>query len=50
METFHVKPGKVIAVLKDAVKEAILDGVIANDFGEAEKFVKEKAKELGLAE
>lgn len=50
METFHVKPGKVIAVLKDAVKEAILDGVIANDFGEAEKFVKEKAKELGLTE
>jgi len=50
MQTFGLKPGKTIAVLKDAVKEAILDGVIANDFGEAEKFVKEKAKELGLAE
>ena len=49
MQTFGLKPGKTIAVLKDAVKEAILDGVIANDFGEAEKFVKEKAKELGLA-
>ena len=49
MQTFGLKPGKTIAVLKDAVKEAILDGVIANDFGEAEKFVKEKARELGLA-
>ena len=49
MQTFGLKPGKTIAVLKDAVKEAILDGVIANDFGEAEKIVKEKAKELGLA-
>ena len=49
MQTFGLKPGKTIAVLKDAVKEAILDGVIANDFGEAEVFVKEKAKELGLA-
>lgn len=49
MQTFGLKPGKTIAVLKDAVKEAILDGVIANDLGEAEKFVKEKARELGLA-
>ena len=48
METFGIGPCKTIAVLKDAVKEAILDGVIANDFEEAEKFVKEKAKELGL--
>ena len=48
METFGLKPGKTIAVLKDAVKEAILDGVIGNNFEEAEAFVKEKAKELGL--
>lgn len=48
METFGLKPGKTIAVLKDAVKEAILDGVIGNNFEEAEAFVKEKAKEIGL--
>ena len=48
MQTFGLKPGKTIAVLKDAVKEAILDGVIGNNFEEAEKFVKKKAKELGL--
>ena len=49
METFHLKPSKTIAVLKDAVKEAILDGVIGNNFDEAEAFVKKKAKEIGLA-
>ena len=48
METFGLKPGKTIAVLKDAVKEAILDGVIGNNFDEAETFVKKKAKEIGL--
>ena len=49
METFGIGPCKTIAVLKDAVKDAILDGVIGNNFEEAEAFVKEKAKELGLA-
>lgn len=49
MQTFGIGPGKTIAVLKDAVKEAILDGVIGNSFEEAEKFVKQKAKEIGLA-
>lgn len=48
METFGIGPCKTIAVLKDAVKEAILDGVIGNNFEEAEVFVKEKAKEIGL--
>ena len=48
METFGLKPGKTIAVLKDAVKEAILDGVIGNNFEEADAFVKQKAKEIGL--
>jgi poly(A) polymerase len=48
METFGIGPCKTIAVLKDAVKDAILDGVIGNNFEEAEAFVKEKAKEIGL--
>lgn len=49
MQTFGIGPCKTIAVLKDAVKEAILDGVIGNNFDEAEVFVKQKAKEIGLA-
>ena len=48
METFGIGPCKTVAVLKDAVKEAILDGVIGNNFDEAEAFVKKKAKEIGL--
>ena len=48
MQTFGLAPGKTIAVLKDAVKDAILDGVIGNNFEEAEVFVKQKAKELGI--
>ena len=48
METFHIGPCKTIAVLKDAVKEAILDGVIGNNFEAADAFVKQKAKEIGL--
>lgn len=49
MQTFRIGPCKTIAVLKDAVKEAILDGIIGNNFDEAEVFVKQKARELGLA-
>jgi poly(A) polymerase len=49
MQTFGIGPCKTIAVLKDAVKEAILDGIIGNNFDEAEVFVKQKARELGLA-
>ena len=48
METFHIGPCKTIAVLKDAVKEAILDGVIDNNFEAADAFMKQKAKEIGL--
>ena len=48
METVGIGPCKTVAVLKDAVKEAILDGVIGNNFDEAEAFVKKKAKEIGL--
>ncbi len=48
METFGIGPCKTVAVLKDAVKEAILDGVIPNDFEAAKEFVKKKAKEIGL--
>ena len=48
MKTFGIGPSKTIAILKDAVKEAILDGEIGNNFEEAEAFVKNVAKGLGL--
>ncbi len=48
METFNLKPCREIGLIKDAIKEAILDGKIANDYDEAYKFMINKAKSLGL--
>ena len=48
MEMFHLKPGREIGILKEKVKEAILEGEIANDKDEARNFVIKEAKLLGL--
>ena len=48
MEVYGLAPGKPIGVLKEYVKEAILDGIIANDFAEADRLMREKASEMGL--
>lgn len=48
MQMFNLKPGREIGVLKEAVKEAILEGVINNNYEEALKFVKEKAKKMSI--
>ena len=48
METFNLKPCREIGMLKETIKEAILEGQIKNDYAEAYKLMLEKAKELGL--
>jgi poly(A) polymerase len=48
METFAIKPGREVGIIKDAIKDAILDGIIHNDFDEAYAFMLQKASELGL--
>ena len=48
MEVYGLAPSKPIGVLKEYVKEAILDGIIANDFAEADRLMREKAAEMGL--
>lgn len=48
MEMFQLKPGREIGVLKEKVKEAILEGEINNDKEEATKFVIAEAEKLGL--
>ena len=48
MELFGIEPCAEIGILKDYVKEAILDGRIGNNFEEADLLMRAKAKEMGL--
>ncbi|QZE14409.1 CCA tRNA nucleotidyltransferase [Halosquirtibacter laminarini] len=48
MECFQLKPSREIGTIKMAIKDAILDGEIRNDFDEAFEFMKNKGIELGL--
>ena len=48
MSLFGLKPSRDIGVLKEAVKEAILEGEIQNEYQAALDFVLQKAKKMGL--
>jgi len=48
MEMFGISAGREIGIIKTALKDAILDGVITNNLEEAHKFVIEKGKSIGL--
>jgi len=48
MKTFGIQPGRDVGIIKNAIKEAILDGKIENDYQQAYEFMIEKGKELGL--
>jgi len=48
MELYGIGPCKTISVIKDYVKDAILDGIIPNEYEAAERLMREKAAELGL--
>ena len=48
MSFFGLKPSKEIGIIKDAIKEAILEGEIPNEFNAAYERMKQEGKKLGL--
>jgi poly(A) polymerase len=45
---FGISPCKEVGIIKNAIKDAILDGIIPNDYDAAYQFMISKASELGL--
>ena len=48
MEVYGIPPCRQIGELKEYIKNAILDGVIGNNFEEADRLMREKASRMGL--
>lgn len=48
MEMFGLPPSKLVGILKNALKDAILDGVIENTYDAAFEYLAEKGREMDL--
>jgi poly(A) polymerase len=48
IKTFGIKPGKEVGIIKNAIRDAILDGIIPNNKKAARKIMLQKGKEIGL--
>jgi poly(A) polymerase len=48
MEVFGIPESREVGVIKTAIKEAILDGIIKNDHDEAYKFMLDEGRKMGL--
>ncbi len=50
MEIFHLSPCREVGVLKQTLKEAVLDNWVANERGPLMQLLMEKARKMGLVE
>lgn len=50
IKTFGIRPGPFVGEIKNAIKDAILDGEIANNFEAAYEFMLQKAANLGITQ
>jgi len=48
MQTFNISPSKTVGIIKDAVQDAILDGLIPNEYEKAFEYMLIKGKEMGF--
>jgi len=48
MKLLKLKPGKEVGIIKNAIKDAILDGKIPNQYKEAREYMYELARKLKI--
>lgn len=49
IDTFGIKPGREVGIIKNSIREAILDGIIPNEHDAARELMIKKGIELGLS-
>ncbi|MDQ6476968.1 HD domain-containing protein [Dyadobacter sp. LHD-138] len=49
IETFGLKPSREVGIMKEIIREAILEGIIPNEYEQAYAFMVEEGKKMGLS-